>query len=142
MGTYLVRTIIITSLLMCMAGCATLTAVATNPVAQMGVKYAVARYFVSQPDKASYAENLVAEIKAKVDRKEVVTVYDIETLAIDSIPWDSLSKPDQIIVMDLIAIAGDQLRSMVGNNIINEDQQIKVKQFFDWILQAIKLANQ
>ena len=136
------RLFIVSILLFALAGCATLTTIASNPVAQMGVKYAVARYFVSQPDKASYAEQLVTEIKAKVDRKEVVTVYDIETLAIDSIPWDSLSRPDQIIVMDLIAIAGDQLRSMVGDNIIGESQQIKVKQFFDWILQAIKLANQ
>ena len=138
----MVRAIIISAILFALAGCATLTTIASNPVVQAGVKYAVARYFVSQPDKASYAETLVTEIKAKVDRKEVVTVYDIETLAIDSIPWGALSKPDQIIVMDLIAIAGDQLRLMVGDNIIGENQQIKVKQFFDWILQAIKLANQ
>ena len=136
------RAIIISAMLFALAGCATLTTIASNPIAQMGVKYAVARYFVSQPEKVSYTEQLVTEIKAKVDRKEVVTVYDIETLAIDSIPWDSLSKPDQIIVMDLIAIAGDQLRLMVGDNIIGENQQIKVKQFFDWILQAIKIANQ
>ena len=136
------RLFILSTLMFTLAGCATLTTIASNPVVQMGVKYAVARYFVSQPDKASYAEQLVAEIKAKVDRKEVVTVYDIETLAIDSIPWGALSRPDQIIVMDLIAIAGDQLRIMVGDNIIGEDQRIQVRQFFDWILQAIKIANQ
>ena len=136
------RLFIVSILLLALAGCTTLTTIASNPVAQAGVKYAVAKYFVSHPEKASYAEQLVAEIQAKVDRKEVVTVYDIETLAIDSIPWGALSRPDQIIVMDLIAIAGDQLRSMVGDNIIGEDQRIQVRQFFDWILQAIKIANQ
>ena len=116
--------------------------VAQNPIVQAGVKRAIVGYMYDRPTKAQYAEELILELKAYSDRQETFTVNDLETLSIDFIPWDRMSREDQGFVLDMIAIISDQLRGMVGDGIIDEDKKIKVRQFFDWILQAIRFAQE
>lgn len=136
------RAIIISSLLFALAGCATLTAVATNPVVQAGVKWALIDYMANKPDKASQAEQLIIDLKAHADSRETFTVSDLEDFTIDWIDWNEMSKADQSFVLDMIAVTSSQLRSMVGDDLITEDYKVRVDQFFDWILQAIRFAKQ
>lgn len=136
------RNILIGICLLLMTGCATMWTVAQNPIVQAGVKSAIVSYMYDRPSKAQYAEELILELKAYADRQETFTVNDLETLSIDWIPWDRMSREDQGFVLDMIGIISDQLRSMVGDGLIAEDEKIKVKQFFDWILQAIRFAQE
>ena len=137
----MVRAIILSTLMFTLAGCATLTTIASNPVVQAGVKWALIDYMANKPDKASQAEQLIIDLKAHTDSRETFTVSDLEDFTIDWIDWNEMSKADQSFVLDMIVVTSNQLRSMVGDGLITEDHKIRVDQFFDWILQAIRFAQ-
>lgn len=132
---------IISAMLFILAGCATLTALSTNSVVQAGVKWALIDYMSDRPDKASYAEELILDLKEYAGRQDSFTVSDLEDFTIDWIPWSKMSVADQSFALDLIAITSDQLRSMVGDGLISEDEKVNVQQFLNWVLQAIRFVN-
>ena len=144
MGFSMVRAIIISSLLFALAGCATLTAflaATEHPVVKATIQYGVIRYLSNDQEKANEAERIVTEIRSYVDQSAQVTVYELEDLALEKIPWGKLNPADQFILMGMVANIADHLRQEVGDGTISGEQKIRVKDFLTWILQAIRFSQ-
>ncbi len=138
------RTILISLALICLAGCAgfhTFLAATGNPVFQRTVQYATIKFLAGDQEKATEAERIVKGIQRHVHQEAEITIYELETLAIESIPWDKLDKADQFVLIEMISDISAMLRERVGDGQLKEEDKVRVNDFLAWILQAIQFAQ-
>lgn len=137
----MVRTIIISSLLFALVGCATLTALSTNPIVQTGVKYGIIRMLSNHPDKQPQALAVIKEVRKYAGQAPDATIDDLAQRTMEVIPWDRMSLADQVIAQDMVLYASNYLKELVGDGILDPDDKIKVKGFLVWIEDAVKIVG-
>jgi hypothetical protein len=128
-------------LMLPLVGCATMWTVAQSPVFQRAVEYGVIKYLSSEPDQQPQALEIVQYLQRSVDQSAQVTVSDLENLAMDQIPWQSLDVADQYLLRSMIEDIADHLRDRVGSGVLAEDDRVKLKDFLSWMEQAVRFAG-
>ncbi len=127
-----------------LTGCATLQgfiAATENPIFQRTVQYAVIRYLAAEPEKQPEALRIVNELQRHVEGSAQITVFELEDIAIEKIPWDKLNPADQFLIMGMIADISALLREQVGDGVLDEDSRVKARAFLRWIEQAVVFAR-
>lgn len=134
------RKLMLIALLLTLTGCATLMAVAENPVFQRTVQYGVIKYLSSAPDKQPQALEIVQQLQKYTEQSAELTVYDLEEMTLEAIPWDKLDPADEFLLMGMIADISELLRDQVGDGLLEADDKVKVRAFLEWIEQAVRFA--
>ena len=127
-----------------LTGCATLQgflAATENPILQRTVQYGVVRYLAANPDQQPEAQRVIDEVRKVVDRPAMVTVFELEQVAIEAIPWDKMDPAGQFLLMGLVADIGYYVRQQVGDGMLDEDDKVRVRDFLYWIEQAVRFAG-
>lgn len=135
------KNFLLVGMLFLLSGCATMWAVAENPVFQRTVQYGVIKYLSSEPDKQPQALEIVRQLQSYTEQSAELTVYDLEEMTLEAIPWDKLDPADEFLLLGMIADISELLRDQVGDGLLNADDKVKVRAFLGWIEQAVRFAR-
>ena len=137
----MVRAIALYITLLALAGCATLTTLAGNPIVQTGVKYGIIRLLSDHPDKQPQALAVIKEVRRYSTQEADATIDDLAQRAMEAVPWSRMNLADQIVAQDMILYASNYLKDMVGDGVLEPDQKVAVRDFLLWIENAVKLVG-
>ena len=133
---------ILSLLLFALAGCATLTTIASNPVVQAGVKYGIIRLLSDNPGKQPQALAVIKEVRKYAGQAPDATIDDLAQRTMEIIPWDRMNLADQMLTQDMVLYASNYLKKMVGDGVLDADARVEVDLFLRWIEQAVRLVKQ
>ena len=131
-------------MVMLLTGCAGFTAFLTameNPILQRTVQYGVIKHLGQYPHHQPEALNVINRLQKAVDQSIEITVHDLETMAIEFIPWHKLSPEDQFFLLGMIADISYLIRQQVGDGILDSEEKIRVRSFLAWIEQAVRFVR-
>ena len=136
------RLFIVSLLLFALTGCATITALSSNPVVQAGVKYGIIRLLSDNPGKQPQALAVIKEVRKYAGQAPDTTIDDLAQRTMEIIPWDRMNLADQMLAQDMVLYASNYLKKMVGDGVLDADARVEVDLFLRWIEQAVRLVKQ
>jgi hypothetical protein len=110
-------------------------------VLKTSVQYGTMKYLGSHPNHIEKAEFLVDEVAAALESEQSATLALLETIVVDSIPWEKMTPEERLILTALLTEIKYQVGLKIGEGVLGESERVWGMQFLSWVRQAIQMSK-